>query len=97
MVPSIIINNKRVIPFFIKGLFDSDGNIYLHRKKTAIQFRQKSQKFIIGVKDLLLEVGIHIGGPYYDKANNSWLLWSSKKSSVDRFIKDINFLNPMDP
>ncbi len=28
--------------------------------------------------------------PYYDKANNSWVLWSSKKSLVNTFIKKIN-------
>jgi hypothetical protein len=96
-VPYIVMRNRKVIPFFIKGLFDSDGNIYQHRGKPAIQLRQKSRSFLVGVKDLLLCVGISIGGPYYDKANNSWLLWSSKISSVDRFIKDINSLKYTDP
>lgn len=88
-VPESIKKDQTTIPYFIKGLFDSDGNIYTHRNKKCVQFRQKSQSFIKEVQKLLQEIGIPLPGPYYDKANNSWLLWSSKKDVVDTFINKI--------
>lgn len=92
-VPEKIKNYQKNATFFIKGLFDSDGNIYIHREKKCIQFRQKSGSFTREVKELMEKQGISICGPYYDKANNSWVLWSNKKEVVDIFINKIESLN----
>ena len=79
-------HNKK---FFIKGVFESDGNIYTHRGKKVVQLRQKSGRFLDEIKELLIKEKIEFNSPYKDKANNSWVLWSSKKELVDNFIKKI--------
>ena len=73
----------------MKGVFDSDGNLYLHRGRRSIQLRQKSKDFLFELFNLFKEIGIEFNNPYYDKANNSWVLWSSKKELVDNFINKI--------
>lgn len=89
-VPDIVNKtNKKNAKAFLKGLFESDGNIYLHRGRKCIQLRQKSCSFLKEVKDLFEKVGVIFRDPYFDKANNSWLLWSSKKNLVDNFINHI--------
>lgn len=89
-IPKIILNgtSKNKIAF-LKGVFDSDGNIYLHRNRKSVQLRQKSEKFLREIYELFKNVGINFNHPYYDKANNSWVLWSSKKELVDNFINKI--------
>ena len=81
------------IKYFLKGLMDTDGNIYLHRKKTCFQLRQKSGRFLNEIYDLFHQVDIPVNKPYYDKANNSWVIWASKTATVDKFINEINALN----
>ena len=89
-VPKIVIEgDKKNKISFLKGVFDSDGNLYLHRGRRSIQLRQKSKDFLFELFNLFKEIGIEFNNPYYDKANNSWVLWSSKKELVDNFINKI--------
>ena len=97
-VPKIIKrNNVKSIKSFLKGMHDSDGNIYNHRNNKAVQLRQKSERFLLEIRTLFIEIGIEFNKPYKDKANNSWVLWSSKKEVVDKFIKEIIGFNPYGP
>ena len=89
-IPEIILEGKKKNKIvFLKGVFDSDGNIYLHKARKSVQLRQKSKDFLFQLFNLFGDVGIEFNNPYYDKANNSWVLWSSKKGLVDNFIKKI--------
>jgi intein/homing endonuclease len=89
-IPLIIINGESSLKkAFIKGIFDSDGNIYSHKGKNAIQLRQKSGSFLKQISDLLYSINFGFNEPYYDIANNSYLLWSNKISLVDSFINEI--------
>ncbi len=89
-VPKLILEgNKKMKKAFLKGVFDSDGNLYSHRKRKAVQLRQKSGKFLKELKELFNYIDINFRNPYYDRANNSWVLWSSKKELIDNFIKKI--------
>lgn len=89
-VPEIILSGKLKNKIaFLKGVFESDGNIYLHKKKQSVQLRQKSEFFLRQIWQLFHEAGINFNKPYYDTANCSWLLWSSKKELVDNFINKI--------
>lgn len=89
-IPKLIINgNKNMKKAFLKGVFDSDGNLYSHRGRKAIQLRQKSEKFLRELKSLFNDINLNFRNPYYDKANNSWVLWSSRKELIDNFIKKI--------
>ena len=85
-IPPNIRENKFFAIAFIKGMFESDGNIYLHRNKLAVQLRQKSKVFLEEIRELLILLNIPFNDLYYDKANNSYLIWSNKKDLVDRFI-----------
>ncbi len=50
VVPAEISRAGRSVKIaFLKGVFDSDGNIYKHRGRKAVQLRQKSFKFLIGL------------------------------------------------
>ena len=89
-IPQLVLNgNKNMKICFLKGVFESDGNIYVHRNNKCIQLRQKSESFLREIKGLFNILGIDFREPYYDKANNSWLLWSSKKELIDNFINKI--------
>lgn len=89
-VPKLIkFSSRSLISYFLKGVFDSDGNIYRYRKGKSVQLRQHSESFIRELRELFSRVGIDFRPPYYDKANNSWVLWTSKKDLVDNFIKKI--------
>ena len=89
-VPDIVKNsNEKRMKAFLKGVFDSDGNIYNYRNKKSVQLRQKSFRFLDQLKELFRKIGIYFRDPYYDKANNSWVLWSSKTDLVDNFISII--------
>ena len=71
-VPNLFINgNASMKKAFLKGVFDSDGNLYAYRKSKAVQLRQKSKYFLDGIRDLLSEVELVFNNPYFDKANNS--------------------------
>lgn len=95
-VPCLIRDRLDLVPHFIKGLFDSDGNVYIKRGKRCIQLRQRSKSFIFDVLLLFNKLSIGIKGPYYDKANNSWLLWSNKKEVVKAFDDKINIIKMTD-
>ena len=89
-IPKMIyIGHGKMKKAFIKGVFDSDGNLYIHRNNKCVQLRQKSQSFLNEMMKLLSSLDLNFRNPYYDKANNSWLLWTSKKSLVDSFINKI--------
>jgi len=89
-VPKLILNgDKKMQISFLKGVFESDGNIYSYRKGKGVQLRQKSESFLREIKELFNLVKVDFRDPYYDKANNSWVLWSSKKDLIDNFIKKI--------
>ena len=93
-VPEIIKNcSSKRIKLFLRGVFDSDGNIYLHRGKKSVQLRQKSYSFLKELKDLFLKIGVEFREPYQDIGNNSWVLWTSKKKTVDNFINKIMSIN----
>lgn len=97
-VPDIIRNSSPIRKaYFVKGVFDSDGNLYSYRKGKAVQIRQKSQKFINEIQVLLDEIGLSFRKPYRDKANNSYVLWSNKKELVDSFINQVLTLNIIAP
>lgn len=97
-VPEIIkTSTKNQKKAFVKGVFDSDGNIYIYRGKKIVQLRQKSYHFLKQIKELFIELGINFREPYYDRANNSWVLWTSKKEVVDNFINELNDFNPKLP
>jgi intein/homing endonuclease len=89
-VPNVVrdaTDNQKIA--FIKGVFESDGNIYNYKNRKGVQIRQKSLYFLNQLKGLLDDVGIVFNKPYSDKANNSWVLWSSKKELVGNFINKI--------
>lgn len=93
-VPEIIkTSSDKQIKLFLRGVFDSDGNIYLHRGKKSVQLRQKSNIFLKELRDLFFKIGVEFREPYYDIGNNSWVLWTSKKETVDNFIKKIMSVN----
>jgi intein/homing endonuclease len=89
-VPKIIFFSSRDKKIaFLKGVFDSDGNVYNYKNRKSVQLRQKSKNFIGELKQLFDDVGIRFNNPYSDKANGSWVLWSSKVDLVDTFINEI--------
>lgn len=95
-VPNLILKgNCDMKKAFLKGVFDSDGNLYDYRDTKAVQLRQKSGKFLNELKNLFSEINLDFNNPYKDNANNSWVLWSSKKDLVDNFINCIIDFNCM--
>jgi len=88
-VPEIVLKKANWKKAFVKGVFESDGNIYDYRGRKSVQLRQKSKKFLDEIRQVCATLGISFNRPYYDKANNSWVLWTCKNEVVGNFINKI--------
>lgn len=106
-IPNNIINNKKLILRFLRGLFDTDGTIYFDKNYSAknpkndkprIQVASVSKNLIDDVLNSLISFGLHpiIIGPYKGKRckNPFYTVRLYRKSDIKFFIDKIGFKNP---
>ena len=74
--------DKKLIPYFIKGIVDGDGHI--SKKNFSVEIVGSSD-ICNTIKDILSDIGIHSN--IYDKTENTKVLFVSRKNDA------INFLN----
>ena len=92
IVPKVILDtkNKEIYRSFIRGLFDTDGCVYLVKSKnnySKISFTLKSEKLIGEVKDMLNKLGFI---PYCGK----YVIDLNGPTMLKKWIKEINSNNP---
>ncbi len=105
-IPPGIINNKNLAKRFLRGLFDTDGNIYFDKNRSAkkpkndracISLTSVSKRLINQTFAILKSLGLNprIRKPYKGKRdkNTSYCILIYRKKDVERFIKEIEFKN----
>jgi len=103
-VPPILIANKDVLRWYLKGLFDADGTLPKNPKKAKqlfIDITLKDKEFILQIKGMLELFGINTLNPYcrIAKSPNSefisktWELRIRKKEDMVKFLKEVGFFH----
>ena len=90
---------------FIRGVLDADGGIcriedyneipkwFLHYPQ--IELSQKSMNFLNGFKNLLIECGFKVLGPYYNKNNKCYKLVIGGKNQIINCCNSTVFNHPI--
>ncbi|PIU25855.1 MAG: DNA gyrase subunit A [Candidatus Infernicultor aquiphilus] len=96
---SVLLSRKDTIREYLKGLFEGDGSIVVHKDKRhkgkviELVYNSKSQKLIKQLKILLLNFGIVTTFPYRDKRSNCYKLLISGVENIKRFKEEIGFFS----
>lgn len=89
-IPEIIKNidivNKR---FFLRGVFDAEGDVDQNYLRSKIRISQASVEFLEFLIGVLREIGIGVNGPYSQKTSNCHHIEIRKKSEILKFIEMI--------
>ena len=94
---SILLSKKDTIREFLKGLFEGDGSIIVHKDKRhegkviELVYNSKSQELIRQLKILLLNFGIVTTFPYQDKRSDCYKLLISGVENIKGFKEEIGF------
>lgn len=100
-VPKIIkdvdLTNKQ---FFMRGIFDAEGDVYANYEGSRIRISQASKSFLEQIIKILEEIGISANGPYgpfFKYPTEKWNVFSKwyyieirKKSEIIKFIEKID-------
>ncbi len=101
-VPNWVRNNRILIPFCIRGLFDTDGNIDIHTDTRSLVLRFVSASYLIAnnFKDMCEKIGIKANinkqknSDGYNKGKEgefySWVVSIGSKDNVKKFFEIIN-------
>ena len=105
-IPEEIRNNKNLHKRFIRGLFDTDGNIYFDKNRSCknpinnvpnIKLDNVSNQLVEQVMEMLIGLGLHprLKKPYQGKRNRNKVhtLLIYRRGDVRYFIKNIGFKN----
>src|SRR3989344_696853 len=85
-VPKYMISlPKEFIASYLKGLFDTDGHVHLVPSGMQISYYTVSKKMLIGVKYLLLRLGIQ--ATFRHKKDGTYELTISDKNALEIFKK----------
>ena len=86
-IPKQIFNSKKMLTFYIKGLFDTDGTIYIRRKKDVVlEIASVDKKFLNDIKKALKILRFNAG----TSGKNLYLY---KKEEITNFFKIIKPAN----
>ena len=95
-VPNWVRNNRLLIPFCIRGLFDTDGNIDIHTDTRSLVLRFVSGSYLIAnnFKDMCEKIDIvaNINKQKtrikkYDKIYDSYVVSIGSKENVKKFLE----------
>ncbi len=86
-IPKQIIEDKLLLKYYIRGLFDTDGSVYFRRKKDiVVSIISGDLLFLNEVKNALKILG-------YNPCVSGKNLYLYKKEEVKRFFSEINPIN----
>jgi len=105
-IPKIILENNNLSVRFLRGLFDTDGNLYFDKNRSAknqrnnrptIKLGTVSKKLAGQVFNLLIRLGLHprMKRPYQGKKdkNKVYTVLIYRKKDIEFFINKIGFKN----
>ncbi len=91
-VPRLIFRSPRkVIAYYLRGVFDGDGSLILGRNSIVLKLTAKNRKFALDIQELLLFFGIIA---YVRPARNLWEVVISNRINIKKFLKEIGFIHP---
>ncbi len=92
-IPKIFFKDTNLLKACIRGLFDTDGGIHRHHKKSIqLKFTNKSKALISSLQMALIQLGYQFTKTI-DKRNNVYSLYLFGEN-VKRYSRDIGFSNP---
>ena len=87
-IPSVFLSNKKFLEAYIRGLFDTDGTIYLRRKnEPVVEISSSDKRYLQQVQEQLLFLGFKAG-----IGKNRVFIYN--KEDIGRFFKEIKSSNP---
>lgn len=87
--PDWCYGNKSFCRAFLRGLIDTDGSIYLMRRRALqISFCNKSKPLLYSARLMLMELGFH---PSRVGEKNIYL---TRKEDIYKYVTEIGFKNP---
>ncbi len=105
-IPEEIMKDKALSKRFLRGLFDTDGNIYFDKNRSAnkpqnnrpiISLATVSKKLCKQVVNSLIDLGYHprIKGPYKGKKdkNSLYRILIYRINDVNKYVNEIGFKN----
>ena len=105
-IPPVILKDKKLLKRFIRGLFDTDGNLYFDKNYSAneplnnkpiIKLGTVSKKLADDVYYALKKLGLYprMKNPYRGKRDKNWVytVLLYRKADINFFIKEIEFKN----
>ncbi len=104
-IPKIMKKNRKILKWYLRGLFDADGTLPKSPHKCAqffVDVSFKDKGFIEEIKENLQEFGIETLKPYGRKSHSpstgkktlTWELRIRKHSTIKRFLEEIGFIHP---
>ncbi|MFH1903497.1 MAG: DNA gyrase subunit A [Candidatus Omnitrophota bacterium] len=96
---SVLRSKKETIKSFLKGLFEGDGSVVVHKDKrhggrsVELTYTSKSERLIKELKILLLNFGITSTLPYRDKRNGCYKLSLTGVENIKKFKEEIGFFS----
>jgi len=98
-IPKIIVNNERLIPHFLRGLFDTDGCLKFSKQTKnknyypRIQLAFRDSKFAWQVKELLEKSKFNIGVWKDNRFNGAVFFQVSGKNNLEKWMMTVNSNN----
>jgi intein/homing endonuclease len=104
-IPNEILSSKNLWPFFLRGIFDSDGSIYFEknyapgvihkqRRRARMEIGSASKDLIGDLYKICVEIGyqptVRIQKPSGKGRHNSYKLRFNRKDDVLRWFKEIS-------
>lgn len=106
-IPDEILLNQKLLKRFIRGLFDTDGNLFFDKNRSAktpkndrptIKLGTVSKKLVNQVFNALKLFGLHprMKKPYKGKRDKNFVytVLLYRKLDIEFFIREIGFKNP---
>lgn len=106
-IPKEVRINLKFAKRFLRGLFDTDGNIYFDKNRSAkvrinnqpvIKIGTVSEKLANQVFVLLKKIGFHPGKkkPYKGKRDKNvvYTILIYRRKDIEKFIREVGFKNP---
>ncbi len=87
-VPNWILRRPTFIKPFLRGMFDTDGGIYLLRNGIQIAFTNRSLPLLRSLHTMLCSLG------YTPSKVSGWKIYLTRRKDIERFFYEIRPQNP---
>lgn len=82
-VPRWILEKKSFMEAFVRGMFDTDGSVYLLRYGIQIAFTNRSLPLLHALHSVLISLG------YKPSKVNAWKVYLTRREDIARFFQEV--------